>query len=199
MGGARASDEKGSSGVRTVIASEFVTVDGFFSGPNGEIDWHNVDEEFNQYAIELINSIDTMLFGRMTYEGMASYWPTPAATMDDPIVAGKMNSTAKVVFSTTLETAEWENTTLVKGDAGDEIAKLKQLPGKDMVIYGSGRLVSSLTRRGLIDEFRIFVNPVVLGSGVPLFRDMNDRVALRLTGTKTFKSGNVLLCYQPGA
>ncbi len=185
--------------MRKVIASEFVTLDGYFSGPNGELDWHNVDEEFNEWAIELIESIDTMLFGRVTYEGMASYWPTPMATMDDPIVAGKMNSTHKLVFSNTLETADWENTTLVTGDAAEEIAKLKQQSGMDMVIYGSGKLVSSLTARGLVDELRIFVNPVVLGSGVPLFQGMSERVNLRLTGTRVFKSGNVLLCYEPDA
>ncbi len=185
--------------MRKVIASEFVTVDGLFSGPNGELDWHNVDEEFNEWALELIDSIDTMLFGRVTYEGMASYWPTPLATTDDPMVAGKMNSTHKLVFSKTLEQADWENTTLVAGDAAEEIAKLKQQPGKDMVIYGSGKLVSSLAARGLIDEFRIFVNPIVLGSGVPLFQGMSESVNLRLTGTRVFKSGNVLLCYEPGA
>lgn len=185
--------------MRKVIASEFVTLDGFFSGPNGEIDWHNVDEEFNAWAIELIDSIDMMLFGRVTYEGMASYWPTAMATTDDPIVAGKMNATQKVVFSKTLEKADWENTTLVAGDAAEEIAKLKQQPGKDMVIYGSGKLVSSLALRGLIDEFRIFVNPVVLGSGAPLFQGMSDRVNLRLTGTRMFTSGNVLLSYESGA
>lgn len=185
--------------MRKVIASEFVTLDGYFSGPNGELDWHNVDEEFNEWAIELIESIDTMLFGRVTYEGMASYWPTPLATTDDPIVAGKMNSTHKIVFSKTLKQADWENTTLVAGDAADEIAKLKQQPGKDMVIYGSGTLVSSLAARGLVDEFRVFVNPVVLGSGVPLFQGMSERVNLRLTGTRVFTSGNVLLCYEPVA
>lgn len=185
--------------MRKVIASEFVTLDGFFSGPNGELDWHNVDEEFNEWAIELINAIDTMLFGRATYEGMASYWPTEMATTNDPIVAGKMNATHKVVFSKTLEKADWENTTLVAGDAAEEIAKMKQQPGKDLVIYGSGKLVSSLASRGLIDEFRIFVNPVVLGSGVPLFQGMSDRVNLRLTGTRTFASGNVLLTYEPAA
>lgn len=174
-----------------------VSVDGFFAGPNGEIDWHTVDEEFNDYAIELINSIDTMLFGRVTYEGMASYWPTPEVIADDPIVANRMNTTTKVVFSKTLDKAGWENTTLVKGDAGEEVARLKHLPGKEMVIYGSGRLVSSLTQAGLVDEFQLIVSPIVLGSGVSLFKDLNEQVGLRLTGCKTFRSGNVLLRYEP--
>lgn len=184
--------------MRKVIASEMVTVDGFFAGPNAEIDWHNVDEEFNDYAIELINSIDAILFGRVTYEGMASYWPTPEAITTDPIIANKMNTTAKVVFSKTLDKAGWENTTLVTGDAAEEVAKLKHLPGKDMVIYGSGKLVSSLTRAGLIDEFRLVVSPVVLGSGMSLFKGVTESVKLRLTGSKVFQSGNVLLCYEPG-
>ncbi|MGZ3667648.1 MAG: dihydrofolate reductase family protein [Ktedonobacterales bacterium] len=183
--------------MRKLIVSEMVTVDGFFAGPNGEIDWHTVDEEFNNYAIELINSIDTMLFGRVTYEGMASYWPTPEAITNDPVIANEMNTALKVVFSTTLDKVNWKNATLIKGDAAEEVAKLKQQPGKDMVIFGSGRLVSSLTQAGLIDEFRLIVNPVVLGSGVPLFKGMTESVRLRLTGSKTFQTGNVLLCYEP--
>jgi dihydrofolate reductase len=183
--------------MRKIIISEMVTLDGFFSGPNGETDWHNVDEEFNDYANDLLNSVDTLLFGRVTYQFMASYWPSPYATTNDPIVAGKMNALQKIVFSSTLEKAEWENSKLIREGSAEEIAKLKRLPGKDMVIFGSGNLVSTLAQQGLIDEYRIIVNPVVLGDGILLFKDLPDKLPLKLLKTKTFRSGNVLLYYQP--
>ncbi len=174
-----------------------VTVDGFYAGPNDEIDWHNVDAEFNAYAGDLLDAVDAILFGRVTYQGMAAYWPTPLAATDDPLIAAKMNALPKIVFSKTLETVEWNNTRLVKGDLGEELSKLKQPPGKDLVVFGSGGLVSALTRLGLIDEYRLMVNPVALGSGKPLFKDLKDRLNLKLLRTRTFVSGNVLLYYQP--
>lgn len=174
-----------------------VTLDGFFEGPNGELDWHNVDEEFNEFAIAQLDSADTLLFGRVTYQMMASYWPTPAAMADDPTVAGKMNGMSKIVFSRTLVNAEWNNTRLVKDNSVAEISKLKQQPGKDMLLFGSADLASALTRAGSIDEYRIMVNPVVLGKGKPLFRGIKDSLRLKLVNTRTFRSGNVLLYYEP--
>jgi dihydrofolate reductase len=174
-----------------------VTLDGFFAGPNGEIDWHVVDDEFNEYADDFLSSVDTLLFGRVTYQLMADYWPSPSATTDDPIIADKMNQLHKIAFSKTLEKVEWNNSRLVKGNITEEIAKLKQQPGKDMAIFGSGSIVSTLTQLGLIDEYRIMVNPVVLGNGKPLFKDIHDKLNLKLLRTKTFRSGNIMLCYQP--
>ena len=174
-----------------------VSLDGFFEGPNREIDWHNVDEEFNEFAIDQLNSMDVLLFGRVTYELMASYWPTPAALRDDPIVAGKMNALPKIVVSKTLDKAEWNNTRLIKDHVAEEITKLKQQPGKDMAIFGSSDLAISLTGFGLIDEYRVMVNPVVLGSGKSLFQGIQDRLQLKLVKTKIFRSGNVLLYYEP--
>jgi dihydrofolate reductase len=183
--------------MRKVIFFMLTSLDGFFEGPNGEIDWHHVDEEFNEFAIEQINSGDTLLFGRVTYEGMASYWPTPAATANDPIVAHMMNSMPKIVFSKTLSSAEWQNSRLVKENFAEEISKLKQQPGKDLIIFGSSNLAVSFIQHGLIDEFRIMVNPIVLGDGKPLFKGIQNKLELRLLKTKTFKSGNVLLYYAP--
>jgi len=183
--------------MRKLLMSMMVTLDGYVSGPNDEIDWHNVDAEFNDYADEMLSSVDALVFGRVTYQLMASYWPTAGATEDDPIIAAKMNAAPKVVFSHTLETVEWNNTTLAKGDLEEEVARLKQDPGKDIVILGSGRLVSALTQYRLIDEYRIMVNPVVLGQGRPLFEGLSDRVRLQLLRTQTFRSGNVMLVYQP--
>lgn len=185
--------------MRHVIVSEMVTLDGFFAGLHGDIDWHTVDDEFNAYSDELLSSVDTLLFGRVTYELMASYWPTPSAIADDPIIADKMNTLPKIVFSKTLDKVEWgqwDNARLVKGDIVEEISRLKQQLGKDMVILGSGSIVSTLAPLGVIDEYRLIVNPVVLGNGKPLFAGLKDALDLKLLKTKTFRSGNVLLYYQ---
>jgi dihydrofolate reductase len=184
--------------MRTLYLFNMVTLDGFFEGPaKWEIGWHNVDAEFNEFAIDQLNATDLLLFGRVTYEGMASYWPTPAAIEDDPEVAGKMNSIAKIVFSRTLEKADWNNTRLINSNIVEEVLKLKRQPGKDMALFGSAALASTFIKHGLIDEYRIMVNPIVLGKGTPLFRGISDQFKLKLLSARTFKSGNVLLCYQP--
>jgi dihydrofolate reductase len=183
--------------MRQIILFNVVTLDGYFEGPNRDITWHNVDDEFNQFAIAQLNSADGLIFGRVTYGLMASYWPTESAKTDDPIVANKMNSIPKIVFSRTLEKAEWNNSRLVKLGAAAEIAKLKQQPGGDMFIFGSADLASGLINAGLIDEYRILLNPVVLGKGSPLFKDINHRLNLKLIKTKIFQNGNVLLYYRP--
>ncbi len=173
------------------------SLDGYFEGPNREIDWHNVDEEFNEFAIDQLNSVDTILFGRVTYELMRRYWPTKQAIENDPIVAGKMNCLEKIVFSRTLDKVEWQNSRLVKENAAAEIARLKEQIGKDMIIFGSSDLATTLIPEGLIDEYRIMVNPIVLGKGKSLFKGLKDRLKLKLMKTQTFRSGNVLLYYQP--
>jgi dihydrofolate reductase len=186
--------------MRRIIVQEMITVDGFFAGPNGEIDWHVVDDEFNEYAIATLDTTDAHLYGRVTFEGMVSYWPTPVATTNDPVVADKMNTTPKYVFSQTLGHAEWgtwNNAHLLQGDMAAETERLKQQPGKDIFIFGSGSIVSALTRLGLVDEYRLFVNPVVLGSGRPLFTGMPESFKLRLVSSRQFGSGNVLLTYVP--
>jgi dihydrofolate reductase len=172
-----------------------VTVDGFFAGKNGEIDWHVVDAEFNEYAIEMLHSVDTLIFGRVTYDMMKSYWSTTQATTDDSIVAGLMNSTSKIVFSKTDGTFDWNNSMVMKDIVADEIIKLKQQPGKDMVILGSGTIVSAFAQLGLIDEYRLIVNPVVLGAGKTLFEGISERLKLKLLKTKTLGSGDVILYY----
>jgi dihydrofolate reductase len=176
-----------------------VSLDGFFEGPHRELDWHRVDTEFNQYALELLDSVDLLVFGRVTYELMASYWPTEYATTDDPLIASRMNGLPKLVFSRTLKTSEWTNVRFAGSDPAGEIAGLKQEPGKDMAIFGSSDLALSLIQQRLIDEFRIFVNPVILGSGKRLFQGISGKLVLKLIRTRTFNSGNVLLCYEPDA
>lgn len=183
--------------MRKVVVSNLVTLDGFLSGPNDSIDWHQVDDEFFKFANVQLNTMDTILFGRVTYEGMASYWPTPQAVANDPIISNLMNKTAKIVFSKTLDKADWENTRLVKGDLGEEVRKLKQASGKDMVIFGSGKIVVALTNLGLIDEYRMFINPVILGSGKLEFEGVTKAVKLNLLRTITYKTGVVQLDYAP--
>jgi dihydrofolate reductase len=184
--------------MRTLYLFDMMTLDGFFEGPaKWEIGWHNVDAEFNEFSIDQLNATDLLLFGRVTYEGMASYWPTPAAMEDDPEVADKMNSIAKIVFSRTLEKADWNNTRLIHSNTVEEVLKLKRLPGKDMAIFGSANLASTLIKQGLIDEYRIIVNPIVLGKGTALFGGISDQIKLKLVSARAFKSGNVLLRYRP--
>ncbi len=183
--------------MRKVFLFNLVTLNGFFEGPNEDISWHHVDEEFNEFAVNQLHEIGTLLFGRVTYQVMASYWPTEAAKNDDPMVAGLMNDMPKVVFSKTLDKADWENSRLVKGDPAAEVSKLKQQPGKDIAIFGSSNLAVTLAEHDLIDEYRIIVNPVFLGEGTPLLKGIKDKIELKLLQARTFKSGNILLYYAP--
>jgi dihydrofolate reductase len=183
--------------MRRVLFFMMVSLDGYFEGDNRDIDWHNTDEEFNDFAIAQLNEVDTLLFGRVTFDMMAAYWPTEAAIRDDPVVAGQMNSLQKIVFSKTLTECPWQNTRLVKQHFAAEAMKLKQQPGKDMIILGSSRLAVMFLEHSLLDEARIMVNPVVLGRGQSVFHGINDRLRLRLVRTRTFLSGNVLLHYEP--
>jgi dihydrofolate reductase len=174
-----------------------VSLDGYFEGPDGGIDWHSVDEEFNQFAAGQLDSVETLIFGRVTYQLMAQYWPTPTAIQDDPVIAGKMNAKSKIVVSTMLKQADWNNTRLIGKDVAGELGRLKDQPGRDLIVFGSGKLASSLTGLGLVDEFRLMINPVLLGGGRPLFAGLPERVGLQLLGTRTFGNGNVLVRYQP--
>jgi dihydrofolate reductase len=187
--------------MRKVILSNEVTLDGFFAGPNGELDWQIVDEESHQYAIDLLSHVDALLFGRVTYQLMADYWPAaatnPSTSKSDLEIADKMNNLPKIVFSKTLQQVEWNNSRLVKDNIAQEISKMKQQSGKDMVIFGSGSIVPTFMQYGLIDEYRIIVNPVVLGNGKPLFKGVNDKHNLKLLKTRLFDSGIVILFYEP--
>lgn len=174
-----------------------MSLDGFIEGANHTIDWHNVDAEFNEFAYEQLNSVDTLIFGRKTYNLMVSYWPTPTALTNDPVIANQMNSKPKIVFSKTMEKAEWNNTLLIKGNVAAEIKKLKRLQGKDLIIFGGADLASTFRQLDLIDEYRVMVNPIVLGQGTPYFKQATGQLNLKLIKTRTFNSGNVLLCYEP--
>jgi len=183
--------------MRKLIFFNMITLDGFFEGENHSIEWHNVDAEFNEFAVEQLFTADILLFGRKTYELMAGYWPTPEGVKDDPAVAKIMNSIPKIVISKTLKEATWENTRLITENVFEEMTKLKNQPGKNIFIFGSAELGASFRKMNLIDEYRIMVNPMVIGRGKPLFLNITQDFKLKLLMTKVFKSGNVLLYYEP--
>ena len=183
--------------MRKLFAFNLISLDGFFEGPDHDINWHNVDEEFNEFAIEQTNAVGALLFGRVTYQLMESYWPTANALKHDPVIAGIMNRVPKLVFSRSLEKVEWNNTRIVKENIEQEILNLKKQPGKDIAVFGSANLLATLVRMDLVDEHRVMVNPVLLGKGSPLFKSMEASVNLRLLKSRTFKSGNILLYYEP--
>ncbi len=188
--------------MRRLIVFNQVTLDGYFADMNGDISWaklRNMDAEWNAFVADNARGGGVLLFGRITYELMASYWPTPFAMESEPIVAERMNNLPKVVFSRTLDAASWNNTKLVKGDMVAEIRKMKKEPGKDMAILGSGSVVAQLAHEGLIDEYQTVVNPVVLGKGRTMFDGIKEKLILRLTKTRSFGNGNVLLNYEPMA
>ncbi len=172
-----------------------VTLDGFFEGPKSwDLDWHEYvwGEELERLSLEQSESIGMLLFGRVTYEGMAGYWQTQKGE-----IADFMNEVSKVVFSRTLSKAEWNHTRLVRDRAEEEVIRLKKQPGKDLFIFGSANLSSTFTRAGLIDEYRLCVAPVVLGGGNPLFKPSPARLRLKLLEARPLKSGGVILRYQP--
>ena len=184
--------------MRKVIASPFTSLDGMMSGPQGEIEWNEpyFDEEMAAYVREQFEGVDTLLFGRVTYQWFAQFWPNQGVK-DSPGEAEKMNSIKKIVFSRTLEKAEWNNSSIVRDNIAGEISRLKEQQGANLSIDGSPTLIHSFNKLGLIDEYRIRVHPVVLGSGVPLFKDQSEMMRLKLLEARPFRSGVVVLRYEP--
>ena len=177
----------------------FVSANGYFKGPDEDISWakQNQSKEERDFAAENLQADGILLFGRVTYEMMKSYWPTPQAKKDAPDVAEGMNKAEKIVVSKTLKKTDWENTRIIKDNIAAEVKKLKETSGKDITILGSGSIVSQLAEKGLIDEFQVMVHPVAIGDGTPFLKAINKKIELELTKTRSFKSGIVLLCYQP--
>jgi dihydrofolate reductase len=183
--------------MRNLIMWNLVTLDGYFEGAKSwDLDWHKYawGDELERFSIEQLKTIDALIFGRVTYEGMASYWTTAKGEGE---VADAMNSIPKIVFSRTLAKAGWNNTRLVKTDALEEVRKLKSAAGKDLFIFGSADLSAALMRNGLIDEYRLCLAPVVLGAGNPLFKPGTAKTPMTLIEAKTLKSGGVILRYRP--
>lgn len=177
-----------------------VSLDGFIADRNGDMSWAHEghgDAEWSAFTAENAGGGGALVFGRVTYELMVRYWPTPMAAQAMPDVAERMNALPKIVFSRTLEKVSWQNTRLVKGDLVAEMRRLKQGSGPDMVILGSGSIVGQLAVEGLIDDYRVALSPVVLGRGKTMFEAVTRRLDLRLTGARTFANGTVVLSYQP--
>ncbi len=197
--------------MRRIVVFNLISVDGFFARENGDIDWHQVDDEFNQFAIEQTDSFGGIIFGRTTYQLFESFWPQalkdPNTSNDDRKVAQIIDDIWKLVFSKTLKEVTWKNSKLYHEIDPKEVNKWKQYDGppsppaggfgevkKDLAIFGSGTIVQQFSDLGLIDEYRLMVNPVVLGKGKTMFKKPMN---LKLTNTRIFKNGNVLLYYQP--
>ena len=185
--------------MRKIVVFNHVTLDGFFTDPKGDMSFahRNDDPEWNEFVASNAQGGGELLFGRVTYDMMSSFWPTPRAIEMMPEVAERMNNLPKVVFSRTRDKATWNNTKLIKGNLGAEVRKLKQQPGDDMVIMGSGTIVAQLTQERVIDVYQIIVNPVVLGKGRTLFEGVQGQPSLVLKQTRRFGNGNVLLEYEP--
>jgi len=186
--------------MRNLIVFNSVSVDGYFTDANGDMSWaHTQDPEFQKFVEGNAGGEGELLFGRVTYDLMASYWPTPVALKNDPVVAEAMNRMPKVVFSRTLDNASWQNTKLVKAALPAAVRKMKKEPGNTMVIMGSGSIVAQLAREGLIDEYQFVVIPIALGKGRTMFDGMKKKLSLKLKSSRTFRNGNVFLCYEPVA
>jgi dihydrofolate reductase len=179
-----------------------ITVDGYVAGPNGEMDmltW-NWGDDIKNYVGELTDSIDTILLGRKMAGGFIDHWTNAASNEADPSYpfAKKMVDAKKVVFSKTLDASTWENTDLAKGDLNEEVRKLKVGSGKDMIVYGGANFVSNLIRQNLIDEYHLFVNPVVTGKGMTIYGAVGEKMGLKLVKATPFDCGIVTLLYRAG-
>jgi dihydrofolate reductase len=184
--------------MRKLGAFNTVSVDGYFTDASGGMSWaYNAtpDAEWDAFVAGNASGDGVLLFGRITYDLMSSYWPTPMAAKHLPKVAEGMNRSSKVVFSRTMDAAAWNNTKLLKGDLATEVRKLKSESGPGMVILGSGSIVSQLAQEGLIDEYQIVTAPLALGAGRTMFDGVNKKLKLKLTKTRSFTNGNIVSWY----
>jgi dihydrofolate reductase len=187
--------------MRKIIFLIHVSLDGYVAGENGEMDWIVYNDEVARYVYDLHATTDTAIYGRMTYEMMAGYWPTvlsdPNSGEGDREHARWLEGASKIAVSRSMQSADWENTTIIGDNLSSEITRLKQQPGKDMWLLGSPTLAQSMMRLGLIDEYRINVNPVIVGKGKPLFGGLDTQLNLKLLEARTFAGGVVALRYVP--
>ena len=182
--------------MRKINVFDNLSLDGYFTDAHSDMSWaHKHDEEWTAFSSSNAGGEAELLFGRVTYEMMAGFWPTPQAAEMLPDVAAGMNRMKKFVFSRTLTMVEWQGTTLVKGDLVTEVTRLKEQSGPDLLILGSGSIVSQLTEARLIDQYQIVLCPVVLGRGRTLFETLKEKVPLALTSSRQFRNGNVVLTY----
>ncbi len=178
-----------------------LSLDGFVAGPNGEMDWMVMkwDRKLEEFVQNLTDPIGTILLGRKMAGGFVAHWTSVAQDPASPDVeaARKFVDTPKVVFSKTISDSPWSNTTIANGDLAAEIAALKHMPGGDIMVYGGAQFVSSLIQQRLIDEYNFFINPVILGRGLPIFGGVESQQPLKLVHSQPFECGITVLCYQP--
>lgn len=187
--------------MRKVVVSMNVTLDGFMAGSNCELDWHfkSWNEEMARSTAEQLSRADTILLGGVTYRGMAQYWSgnpvNLVAPREDLDFADMLNRYPKIVFSKTMTTLQWNNARLARHSIAEEVRALKQTAGKEIIIYGSGKIVDALIKLGLVDEFRLWVHPIAIGCGKPAFKELSSQLNLHLMRTESFSSGVVILFY----
>jgi dihydrofolate reductase len=183
-----------------LVVYNSVSLDGYFTDTHGDMSWaHKRDPEWQAFVSENASGGGQLLFGRVTYDLMASFWPTPLAAQSNPIVVERMNNMPKFVFSTTLDKASWNNTTLLKGDLPAQVRRLKRQPGPNIVVMGSGSIVAQLAAAGLVDEYQLVLNPLVVGDGRTLFEGVKKKLPMKLARSRAFGNGNVVLFYEPAA
>ena len=177
----------------------FISLNGCYKGPKEDISWHKQGDksEENEYASRSMEAGNILLFGRTTYDLMSNFWPTPEAAKAFPKVAKGMIEAEKIVFSKKLKKVNWHNTTLIKDDLIEEVKRLKKTIKKNITILGSGTIITQLAEHGLIDSYQLMINPIVVANGTSLFDKIKSNQELKLTATKSFKSGAVLHCYEP--
>jgi len=183
--------------MRKLSVFNFISIDGYYKDLHNDISWHRHGEEESEYSEQSLEAENILLFGRVTYEMMAGFWPTAEAIKNIPVVAERMNRSEKIVFSDTLQEAEWNNTSIMKGDIAAHIRELKKTPGRDLTILGSGSIVTQFANAGLIDGYEIMIDPVALGAGTPVFQGLKNKLDLKLINTRTFSSGVITLSYEP--
>jgi dihydrofolate reductase len=193
--------------MRKIFLHMFVSADGFIESEDKSLDWMVVDVEVEDYINGMLGSVDTMILGRKAFEVLADYWPSAAENPSeaaDPArpephieAAHMMNAKRKMVFSRTLKETSWANSTILGGDLAQEVANLKRQPGRDVALFGGAAIANSMMRLGLLDEYRLLINPVMLGAGTPLFQGGRGGSTLQLVGSRSFDCGAVLVSYRP--
>lgn len=179
-----------------LTAFTFISLNGFYKGPNEDISWHQHGDEEAEYSVESLKSKDILLFGRVTYEMMKSFWTSKMAFETFPAVAEGMNNSDKVVFSKTLKSTDWKNTKIINENLIDNISELKQTSKRNITLLGSGAILNQLSNANLVDEYQIMIDPLFISKGEPILDNLNKNIKLELTQSKIFKSGTILLYYK---
>ncbi len=183
--------------MRKLLVFNQISLDSFIADAHSDMSWaHKQDREWHDWVSSNASGGGELVFGRVTYQQMASFWPSAMALESMPVVAERMNNLPKVVFSRTLTTADWNNTRLIRSDITAAVRKLKSEPGQDMVLMGSASIVAQLAAEDLIDAYQLVINPIILGAGKFMFDGLKKHLHLKLMSTRSFKNGNLVVSYE---